>query len=427
MPILYKPFAWPRTALCCVLAMFILMPFKAWAQPYVVEGVQVDISADNAINAKDKAFAQAEQDAFKKLATQLLSPDAAASFKPPAATAISPMIQDYEVTQEKLSNKRYIATYTFTFKERAVQGFFPQASAQSPDGSPLPITQSVSGGQGALLVLAFYRQGREDLLWSAYNIWMQAWQHATLSSDLSLPIGDLADIGDISDNQATSYNPSHLAELVARYNAHEAVIVIATPDINFAKANSDSALAAGSLKVDVYRTDQKEGPQDANQFTIIANPGETRGAMLSRAVIWTQHALGGDWKGAQASAPTAPMYAQSTRTSTGGALIYLRVPFESLQQWSAAQRVLNRIPGVSDVILKTITPREAHIGVVFNGSPDTLRIALQQQGMNLSQATPSAIAGFGPEVYDFVAQPSSNAPPLYTPGAGAPRPYERTF
>ena len=121
------------------------------------------------------------------------------------------------------------------------------------------------------------------------------------------------------------------------------------------------------------------------------------------------------------------MYAQSTRTSTGGALIYLRVPFERLQQWSAAQRVLNRIPGVSDVILKTITPREAHIGVVFNGSPDTLRIALQQQGMNLSQATPSAIAGFGPEVYDFVAQPSSNAPPLYTPGAGAPRPYERTF
>ncbi len=62
-----------------------------------------------------------------------------------------------------------------------------------------------------------------------------------------------------------------------------------------------------------------------------------------------------------------------------------------------AQRTLNGISGVNDIVLKSLTPREARVGVVYEGSADTLRIALQQAGMDMSQSNGN--------IYDLYLKP----------------------
>lgn len=440
MALLYKPFNRVRTVLYVVMAGFLFLAPPAGAQTgaYTVAGIQVDVSADNAMNARNQAFEKAQQDAFLKLASQFLTVSELAAFQPPAAAVIAPMIQDYEVTQEKLSSQRYIGTYTFRFKARNARRYFEDAAYQSagadtpvaasPDdtSSPLP-QQSVADNPNrqALLILPFYQIGQQTLLWSAYNGWMQAWRRAGTVGSQVLPLGDLSDVEDIGDD-AFNYDRNKIVRALGRYGAKEAVVLIALPDPVLAAAENDMAsVEGGSVKVGVYRTDRYDGPQQTGEISVTANPGETRDKVFDRAVFMVQQMLETDWKNSS-YVPTPATVSQARST------IDVRVPFADLQGWAAAQRNLIRIQGVEDIILKSLTPREALVGVVYNGDPDTLRIALQQAGMNLSQpSVPAGSAGL------YNLYPDQNAPPpvvpVPSPDYGQPYPapqehyYNRSF
>jgi hypothetical protein len=412
MAILYKPFKPFRTALCLLFAGFFCWPLfnaslaLAQSQPYVVEGVKVDISADNAMNARTQAFEKAQQDAIVTLAGQFFAQDRLAAFRPPAATVISPMIQDYEVTQEKLSSKRYIATYTFRFKRAAVSQFFDETGLQVSSGadpaadgglmtSAEPV-ERVSSGQG-ILILPFYQVGQQTLLWSGYNGWMEAWRRTGNVSNQILPLGDLSDVADVSDDEALSYDEAGLSRILSRYGAREAVVAIAAPDSGLVRLPSDSTPASGVLKVNIYRTDRRDGPEHVGQIILTTASGETRGRLFDRAVLQVQETLQTNWKN------TAYVSPPLTRN-----MIEMRVPFSNLQEWAAAQRALTRIQGVNDIVLKSLTPREARIGLVYDGDADTLRIALQQAGMDLSNLTAEGDASYAPQaVYDLYLSPRS--------------------
>jgi hypothetical protein len=406
MAILYKPFKPFRTVFYVLLAAFFCWSFPALAQldPYVVEGVKVDVTADNAINARNQAFEKAQQEALKALAGQIYSQSQMASFTPPAATAISPMVQDFEVTQEKLSSKRYIATYTFRFKRSAVNQYFGQTYSQlPPDSSPVqaedtssygPATQSAGAN---ILILPFYKVGQQTLLWSAYNGWMESWRRTGSGAQI-VPLGDLSDVADIGDDDALRYDETGLRRILARYSAREAAILIASPDSEFAQIKSDESPAAGMLKVDIYRTDRRDGPEQAGQVIVTATPRETRGAMFDRAALQVQRTLQSDWKN------TSYVPQRAARST-----IEMRVPFANLQEWASAQRALSRIHGVNDVVLKSLTPREARIGVVYEGNADSLRVALQQAGMDMSGFDVRADIYETP-VYDLYLNKSPVAP-----------------
>lgn len=394
-------------------SVFLTAP--AMAEPYVISDIQVDVKAENAIKARNQAFEKAQVEAFTKLAAQFLPPSEMATYKPPAASVIGPMVQDFEVTQEKLSSRRYIGTYTFRFRERAVQRHFPQgqsvatADVTPPENMPdtnqsensasqtsiAPTQSSLSNPVPAarpsgILILPVLQRGSQNLLWSPVNTWLRAWQQSPASTGQAVPMGDLADVRDINDQNVFQYDMDALARLRERYGMADAAI---------AKANimEDPATRQRTIIVDIYRTDRMDGPEQAGRIRVPVVDGETEADGMARAIAMVRSTLRTDWKNAvppqaMKSNPIPQMvenYAASTSVHSGGSnLIDVIIPIKSLQEWTSAQRELVRTPGVNEVILRTLTPRQARISVSFRGDDAALRAALAGRGLSLSQENP---------------------------------------
>jgi hypothetical protein len=67
------------------------------AAPYVVSGVDVDVTAADSATARDQAIADGQRKAFAKLMEQLVGPDQAATIQTPSDSQLAGMVQDFEV------------------------------------------------------------------------------------------------------------------------------------------------------------------------------------------------------------------------------------------------------------------------------------------------------------------------------------------
>jgi len=369
MGIFYKHFDRTRIVFCAVFFCFLVINAPVLANSiFTVDNVEVDVSADSAVAAREQAFSEAQVKAFEILSQRMLSEDGEVII--PDLMVISSFIKDYEVKKEKLSNVRYIGTYKFRFKEREIKNYFSQSGVSFTD---------VASKQ--LLILPFFQREGQLTLWSPYNIWMQAWNRYEGKSALVpvvTPIGDISDVQDIGDGDALSYAPDHLKRLVERYNAGEAVIAIAVPDEDLSSVNKGGEPAAGALRISIYSTDQG-APQLTQELMVEAASGDARDTLYDRAVVKVQQVLQKDWK----TKTTVATYQESVYQA--------RVPFQSFSQWTDTQRVLKQVAGVNDVVLKSLSPREARIELVFRGDENRLRLALRQADITMGQGSPASL------------------------------------
>jgi hypothetical protein len=113
--------------------------------PFTVQNVAVDVKAENAITARNQAFEQAQISAFEELAGRMLPEEQLTNFKAPALGTIAPMVQDFEVSNEKVAKGRYSAIYTVRFRERAARRYFDRLTGQNPE----PALATNAGAQAA--------------------------------------------------------------------------------------------------------------------------------------------------------------------------------------------------------------------------------------------------------------------------------------
>lgn len=326
---------------------------SAQSSLFTVENITVDVTADNSVTAQEQAFVKAQRIAFAKLAKRLVSEGQANNVKTPNNATLSTLIKDYEVTNERLSAVRYIGTYTFRFHEKAISRLFSL--------SGVSYTQNTSK---TLLVLPVLKSNGETTIWSESNGWMQAWSRVPVSSSLvpiQIPIGDLADISDIDDDDALRYQRSKLDRMLKRYDSTEAAIMIAAPEANNKK-----------LRISIYRTDRGRA-EYVQDITLEAQEGESLKVLYDRGVIKANDALQKDWK-----RKNSFNEAQSKKYS-------LRVPLKNLKQWVRAKSALARVPGASDVELQAIKPIEAQVTLNFRGDENRFRDSLSRAMMSLGQ------------------------------------------
>lgn len=404
---LYKAFPAVRTVLCLGF-LVVASAAQALAQTlpapdgslFTVENVIVDVTADNALQAREKAFEEAQVKAFGELSGRMLPEGEKAGFTPPAVSEISPMILDYEVTNEKLSSKRYIGTYTFRFGEQAVTRYFDARGMRD-----YKVAETLP-----LLVLPFMDQDGRTMLWSPYNLWLKAWAEAgdLRSGDLPLivPIGDLNDVADVGDDDAPDYNERGLSSMLGRYGAGEAVIAIARP-----------AEDGASLNMELYRTDRGQAEYVGSLAETLPSGGDPA-SLYPAAVRRMIEALGQDWKNGEGLArPSAsdtmtadmsvppPAMPQQGRNS-----LSVRAAFTTLQEWAAIQRALARAGGISDIMLRALSPREAFLDLAYDGDISNLELALAQ--VDLALSGPYGDSGAAP-VYDLAfrsAVPAADPP-----------------
>lgn len=353
------------------LSLFMVMAFwPVFAQAneamYTVHNVNVDITADNALVAREKAFEQAQVQAFTELMDRLAlggdsTPDGEKVMPDPITLAS--MINDYEVTKEKLSSVRYIGTYTFRFKEDAVRSYFSAKDVRYTDTASEP-----------LLVLPFYKKGNSYDLWSHENAWKSAWDHSDVRGGIVpviLPVGDLQDVRYIGDNEATSYAPASLENMLKRYSAKEAVLAIAVPDAGFADASSEEA--RGTLQVDLYRTDFFR-PELVRQIFVTAHSGQSRDDVFRKAVREVRNVLSENWK-EKSLALTAQ------QAAARGVVVH--IPISSLQDWTVIQSKIRAASGIQDVQVRSLMPKKVTAVFLTGSDIRMLTQALARQGFNL--------------------------------------------
>ena len=388
----YKLFIRTRTVFY-VVSFILVTAFSGNAQAaansvFTIEGVTVDITADSAAAAREQAFAQAQNTAFRQLADRLLSDDQLNYFQMPEPSVISTMVKDYEITQEQLSKVRYIGTYTFRFQSDAVRNYLGSRGFAYTDVSSKPV-----------LVLPFYQRGAQTVLWGDDNPWMKAWANTQTFEGLVpviIPIGDVQDVSDIGDAEALTYTPDNLADMTQRYHAGETIIMVAIPEWT-GGTHEDSQLP-DKLTVMVYRTDHGS-PEFANRLTITKDTLDGAADVFAAAVTQSRKNLQQAWK------------SQTMTSAAQSNMVKVRVKFDTMKEWIETQKKLRRVQGVNDMKLLSLTQNEANVELQFQGTEDRLRLALAQADMTLSSPQVS-FNGTNNDPYNYYNQRTA-APLVY--------------
>ncbi len=412
MSLLYKHFGCAGTVfLLGLLALFALPQAKARAAAsplYTIEGIEVDITADNAVKAREKALDEAQLKAYEMLAQRLLSEQDLATFTVPDINTVSALVQDFEVTNEQLSAVRYKGTYTIRFRPNALKTKFQSEARHYSDVQEQPV-----------LVLPYYQAGGQTLLWNETNPWMNAWRRAKPDRyalvPTIVPLGDAADVTQISENNAGTFDFETLEALKARYSVGAVTVLTASQK----EATSPLEIALSMVG--------EGGTAYLRTISVPPVAGETPDALYDRAVVQARAALQSDGKARRATVAPAPSsyqpsvpapsdpYAaysptQNAAPVTAAAQTFnARARFSSLQDWMKLKAALERTPGVQVVLVKTLKPREALIDLRFGGDGQSLQRALQSSGIILRAPLPAqGTYGQAQPVYEIYMNAMAN-------------------
>jgi hypothetical protein len=329
---------------------------------FTVKNINVDVTSSSAADARENAFNNAQLLAFEELINRVLPEELIQSFEMPELSTVSLLVKDYEITEEKLSSVRYIGTYTFRFKEDKVKEFLDQSGMYYTDVGSKPI-----------LVIPFFQTATHTLLWNRdENPWLQAWSRNNNLQGLVpfvVPIGDLEDVSTISDNGLIAYDHDAMQNMVSRYNAGEASLISAIPQWT-GTGHGDSE-TPDYVDIHIYST-AGTLPRLSSTLKITAAEGETDEQLYDRIVNLVRNTFQQKWKDRTL---VDPNQSNSIRAS---------VKFVSMSEWIETQKALNKVAGINEVKLLSISPNEASVELKFQGSAQRLRLALLQVDLILS-------------------------------------------
>ena len=368
----YRHLRWHRTAFYAAFLVFftLIMPLKALASSYTVEDIEVDVTADNAVQAREKAFEEAQIKGYEMLAARFLSPEEMETFEAPDINTVSALVKDYEVTNEQLSAVRYKGVYKIRYSDKAF-GLGGNARQMQDDGQMR---------RGDVLVIPFYETAGHAFLWQV-NPFLEAWVRARNSGQAGraiIPVGDIDDISSISDGQARNYDPSRLNAMRIRYQAKDIALMIAAPE----------EMGDGSTNVTVSLYHVKPyGPELARQISVRGFPGEMPDQRYNRVVSEVSQLMNAGWKRETAiqdtSVQTRPDYVHQAPLTGPVNGLAAQIDFSTVREWVDIKRSIERAQGVKSVRVENMSPRSAKVKVDYQGELDNLRLSLQQVGIGL--------------------------------------------
>jgi len=93
----------------------------AGSHVFTVRGIAVDVTAETAAAAREKAHAEGHVKAMEKLLARLLPRDEQALLRKLEAREVLTYVQDFQVEDERTSDVRYLASLTFRFKPEPIR------------------------------------------------------------------------------------------------------------------------------------------------------------------------------------------------------------------------------------------------------------------------------------------------------------------
>ena len=351
----------PRYASLLVVLLAFLPAGAAEAQDrnpvFTITDVALDETAASASDARDVALAAGQRRAVRRVFRRLIVRADTRLLPQPTDEDIASLVQNIELSDEKTSATRYLATMTVAFKPDLVRNYLRAAGLQFSETASRP-----------RLVLPVFEAAGAINLWDPPNAWRDAWEARGVSSDtvvpLILPEGDLRDIGSVGPIQALAAEARPLQTIAARYRVRDILVAHAT-------LVQDLAANRPLVHVSLRHIGPSSGAVTIETFT-----GESRdrvGALLAEAVQRTVERLEDDWK-----QYNYLRFDEPVRLSASFSL-------GTLSDWLEMRRRLGGAAVIQRVELASITRSDAQVVIHYLGGPDQLGLALAQRDIELVQ------------------------------------------
>lgn len=321
--------------------------------------VIVDATGSDATDAKNKAMAKAERDAFDQILRKF-SPDLAPDIiaRTPA-DKLSGYVRGIEVIEEKISGNRYRATLKVNLSGDGIERLLDDAAKPPP--------AAAIGGSGGVLVLPVYDNNGTPLLWEPKNSWRITWGRAAVElgkGQVIVPFGDSTDSGIITAANVSGAGYDVLVPMLQRYGTGDVVVITA----------SMGGDAQPLLTVN-QRIIGKESTE-IGSFTYHADEGESKDDLLNRAAR--------DLAGQLATRRAADHDMAATRNTPGTPQMMI-ASISTLAAWSKIRETLSDLPMVKRVDILAMAPRQVDVMVYYTGNAQTLSDNMQVKGLRVAR------------------------------------------
>ena len=345
------PVRWFSTILLALLTAFsqCVAALAQGSTTYTVTGVDVDVTAPDAVQARQQGIAESRRKAAKMLVDRVVAPEDRARVTIPSDVSLENMVRGIEFVRERSAPGRYIATLNVVFQPDPVKAWLGQSGVKVADTMSRPA-----------LVVPLWKgpAGVEPL--NDSNAWREAWRSLDTSST-AVPVtvirGDPLDQSAVTAEELYVGNVSAIARLNERYRAPTIIVAIV-------EGNKDG----GPLTVGGLRYDAQTGARSEIPRTTV--PDSTQ---LASAAQQIHRKLDEQWR----SVATVRRDSQDT--------LDVYVPIRALGDWVQVRQRLGSVPAVKGVVVRQLEADRAELRLEYFGTPDELQRTLASAGLVLDK------------------------------------------
>lgn len=316
---------------------------------FTIGDIDVDVTAADAIKAREQAIREAQQRALKLLIERMVSVEDRSRVPALDPARIDGMIRGVEFARERTLVNRYIGTLSIVFSAEPVKAWL--------NGAGISIVETVA--RPALVVPLWKgKNGVEPL--DDRNLWADAWRKlSTAGSAVPIAVvrGDQLDQNAVSAEEAYLGDVSGLSRLNERYRAPTIVVAIVEGDKN-----------SGPLSISGLRYDAQTGARSEIARVTIVDAGQ-----LADAAQKMHQRLDEEWRGV----------AVVQRDSQGA--MDVTVPIRALGDWVQVRQRLGAIPAVKSVVVRSLESDRADLRLEYFGQVEQLQRTLAQAGLVLQK------------------------------------------
>jgi len=329
-------------------AALLLAPDAGLTGPYEVSGIEVQASADDAVQAKKKAIAEGQQQAIRTMLERITNSADHGRLPVPSPAEIETMISGFGVDEERTSATTYGARLTYHFERQPVRDVLLRAGIPFNDQEAPPS-----------LLIPIYQEGESFYLWEN-NPHLEAWRALEPGNRLTpviLPDGDISD-ADVDPNAVLARDVDTFSGLRLRYKVNNVLVALCRTDLN--RSRYDCTLEGGG----------PSGPVSTQQ----SYTGEPQASMMAAAAAFLDY-LEDQWKANNMAGMPGLRTGEPVEAS---------VAFSGLREWQLLRSKLLGLAEVSEVEVRALNPRGALLVLHVSGGPVELSNALAPLGLELA-------------------------------------------
>ncbi|MBR1904193.1 MAG: hypothetical protein IJ824_03335 [Alphaproteobacteria bacterium] len=307
--------------------------------------ITVDVTAEDAVQAKEIAMRQAQRDAFLEIAGKLTDTEHAAELEKLTDDEIVHFVQSVGVNDEKAGGNKYMATLTVQLDETLLRDYLAENGMIEVEATELTV-----------IPIFKPQNSYTPLLWENENLWRRSWLSKGLIKFGTIQMHTAGEHFRQINNlnaQTALYMDTELFNAVSNLNGSDKIYIVYAETM----PNAD-------LKITVK--DEKNKAED--NFTILNDESDNLfDKAIEKSVMFISNM------------ERRAAYNQNPTTADSLNAVYM---YTDMKDWLNKSAALSALPMVENIDTKSFGGGKVNFSLRYTGSLDDLWTALQELGLS---------------------------------------------